>query len=30
MTVTDTVTGRVKRYSKEAGSFCGNADTQAF
>ncbi|MCM2314127.1 MAG: hypothetical protein NDJ92_03125, partial [Thermoanaerobaculia bacterium] len=30
MTVTDTVTGRVKIYSKAAGSFCGNADTQAF
>lgn len=30
MTVTDTVTGRVKTYSKAAGSFCGNADTRAF
>jgi hypothetical protein len=30
MTVTDTVTGTVKSYSKAAGSFCGNADTRAF
>lgn len=30
LTVTDTNTGIVKTYSKAAGSFCGNADTQAF
>ncbi|MFA6955188.1 MAG: trypsin-like peptidase domain-containing protein [Thermoanaerobaculia bacterium] len=30
MTVTDTATGVVKTYTKQAGSYCGDADTQAF
>ncbi|MGK2859733.1 MAG: trypsin-like serine peptidase [Thermoanaerobaculia bacterium] len=30
LTVTDSVTGAMKSYSKEGGSYCGNADTQAF
>jgi len=30
LTVTDTATGVVKTYSKPAGSYCGDADTQAF
>jgi hypothetical protein len=30
LTVTDTVTGAVKSYTKPAGSYCGDADTQAF
>ncbi|MBI2212064.1 MAG: trypsin-like peptidase domain-containing protein [Acidobacteria bacterium] len=30
LTVTDTATGAVKSYTKPAGSYCGDADTQAF
>jgi len=30
VTVTDTATGVVKSYTKAAGSYCGDADTQAF
>ena len=30
LAVTDTVTGQVQSYTKPAGSFCGDADTQAF
>lgn len=30
LTVTDTATGAVRSYTKAAGSYCGDADTQAF